>query len=663
MDKAKKRIDELIAQLNEYIYRYYTLDDPTVSDAEYDALYDELEKLEKQTGYVRPDSPTVRIGGDVLPGFEKQAHLSPLYSLDKVRNEDELAAWEARARKFSDAPFVYVVEYKFDGLTVNLRYEDGFLVSAATRGDGSVGEIITKQVMTIKSVPLSIPYKGRLEVQGEGLMRLSALKKYNETASDPLKNARNAAAGALRNLDPAETAKRNLSLFCYNVGYIENAPFDTHANMLDFLRDNHFPVSSFTQTAHSIHEVVAIVNKAEQSRASLDYLIDGTVIKIDSFAIREQLGFTQKFPRWAVAYKFAADEKTTTLLDVVWQVGRTGKITPGALLEPVDICGVSVSRATLNNVGDIERKKLKRYARVFIRRSGDVIPEILGVAEYPDNAEIIETPKVCPACGHPLVEKGAHLFCENPLVCRPQLTRAVAHFASRDAMNIETFSDKTAEALYDHLGLSDVSDLYYLDYDKIKELPGFGQKKADNLKSAIEKSKLRPLGSFIYALGIPGIGSKTAKDLASQYQSMAALMQADLASLIAIDGIGDTLAQNIVFFFVDDRARTIVARMLAAGVSPIFEQVSASNSALSGKKVVLTGTLYKYSRKEASDIIESLGGEVVSSVSKNTDIVLAGESAGSKLDKAHALGITVIDETQFVQMTQQSVFRGETSLF
>ncbi len=650
MDEATRRIDALIEKLNEHIYRYYTLDSPSVSDAEYDALYDELEKLEKQTGIVRPDSPTLRIGGDVLPGFEKQAHLSPLFSLDKVRSEDELAAWEARARKFSAEPFSYVVEYKFDGLTVNLRYENGLLVSAATRGDGSIGEVITKQVMTIKSVPLSIPYKGRLEVQGEGIMRLSALKRYNETADEPLKNARNAAAGALRNLDPTETARRNLSLICYSVGYIEDAPFTTHMQMLDFLRENHFPVSSFTQKADSIAEVITIVNKAEQSRSSLDYLIDGAVIKIDRFVVREQLGFTQKFPRWAVAYKFAADEKTTTLVDVIWQVGRTGKITPGALLEPVDIGGVSVSRATLNNVGDIQRKKLKQNARVFIRRSGDVIPEVLGVAEYTADSKDIEIPDVCPACGHPLVVKGAHLFCENPLVCRPQLTRAVAHFASRDAMNIETFSDKTAEAFYDHLGLSDVSDLYYLDYEQIKTLPGFGPKKADNLRNAIEKSRHRPLGSFIYALGIPGIGAKTGKDLAAKYQNMDALMQADLDSLVAIDGIGDTLAQNIVDFFTDSRARGIVARMLAAGVAPVFEQIKATESALSGKKVVLTGTLSKYTRKEASDIIEALGGEIVSSVSKNTDIVLAGESAGSKLDKAHALGITVIDEAQFEQM-------------
>ncbi len=652
MDEAKIRIDALVEQLTQHIYRYYTLDDPIISDAEYDVLYDELEALENQTNYVRPDSPTRRIGGDVLSGFEKQAHLSPLYSLDKVRSEQELIAWEARARKFSDEPFTYIVEYKFDGLTINLRYENGLLVSAATRGDGSVGEVITKQVMTIKNVPLSIGFKGRLEVQGEGLMRLSVLKKYNETAAEPLKNARNAAAGALRNLDPNETAKRNLSLFCYNVGYIEGKSFSTHAQMLDFLIENRFPVSSFAKTACSVSEVMSIVNEAGESRSSLDYLIDGAVIKIDSYAARERLGFTQKFPRWAVAYKFAADEKTTTLLDVVWQVGRTGKITPGALLEPVDIGGVCVSRATLNNVGDIQRKKLQKNVRVFIRRSGDVIPEILGVADYTDNAEDIRVPDVCPACGHPLAEKGAHLFCENPLVCRPQLTRAVAHFASRDAMNIETFSDKTAEALYDHLGLTDVSDLYYIDYEKLKTLPGFGPKKADNLRNAVESSKNRPLGSFIYALGIPGIGAKTAKDLANKYQSMDALMAADTDSLLEIDGIGATLAQNILDFFADSHAQGIISRMFEAGVSPSFSAKTAKESILSGKKVVLTGTLANYTRKEASDIIESLGGEVVSSVSKNTDYVLAGESAGSKLDKAQALGIPIINEQQFEEMTR-----------
>jgi DNA ligase (NAD+) len=650
MDDKMQRIDALVAQLNQHAYRYYTLDDPTVSDAEYDALYDELTALESQTGYVRADSPTRRVGGDILAGFEKQTHLNALYSLDKVRTIEELEAWEQRARKITDEPYTYVVEYKFDGLTVNLRYEGGFLKSAATRGNGSVGEVITRQVMTIKSVPLSIPYQGLLEVQGEGIMRLSHLKKYNETADEPLKNARNAAAGALRNLDPAETARRNLSLVCYGVGYKDGQPFTSHHEMLAFLKENHFPVSDFAETVNSLAGVMSAVDKAEKKRNSLDFLIDGAVIKIDSYDTRVRLGFTQKFPRWAVAYKFAADEKTTTLLDVIWQVGRTGKLTPGAMLEPVDIAGVSVSRATLNNMGDIQRKGVKVPCRVFIRRSGDVIPEILGVAEYLPESKDIEPPSVCPACGHPVTEKGAHLFCENILLCRPQLTRAIAHFASRDAMNIETFSDKTAEALYDHLGLSDVSDLYYLDYGKIKELPGFGDKKAENLRTAIERSKTRPLAAFIYALGIPGIGSKTGKDLANRYGSMDALAEATEGDLLTIDGVGPTLAHNIVDFFGDERVRGIIRRMQDAGVKPVFEQKIQKESPFTGKKVVLTGTLEKYTRKEASDIIESLGGEVASSVSKATDYVLAGESAGSKLSKAQALGIAVISEAEFEEM-------------
>ncbi len=396
MEDKRNRIDALVEALTKHMYRYYTLDDPTVSDAEYDALYDELERLESETGYIRPDSPTRRVGGEVLSGFEKINHLSPLYSLDKVRSAEELAAWEARARKFSAGPFRYVIEYKLDGLTINLRYSGGLLVSAATRGDGVTGEVITAQVRTIKSVPLRIPFQGLLEVQGEGIMRLSALEAYNETADEPLKNARNAAAGALRNLDPAETARRNLSLFCYGVGHMEGTPFETHTEMLSFLRGNRLPVSDFVRTADSLDEAIACVGEAQRSRSGLDYLIDGAVIKIDSLATRAQLGFTQKFPRWAVAYKFPADEKTTELKDVIWQVGRTGKLTPAAILDPVDIAGVTVSKATLNNLGDIRRKGLKIGCRVFIRRSGDVIPEVMGIAECPEDARESNRPTPAP---------------------------------------------------------------------------------------------------------------------------------------------------------------------------------------------------------------------------------------------------------------------------
>jgi DNA ligase (NAD+) len=650
MDEKMARMDALAQQLSQHIYRYYTLDDPVISDSEYDALYDELVRLEHETGYVRPDSPSLRVGGEVLEKFEKQTHLAPLYSLDKVRSDEELAAWQQRAKKLDGGDLAYIVEYKFDGLTINLRYDGGVLVSAATRGDGAVGEVITPQVRTIREVPLSIPYQGLIEVQGEGIMHLSVLKKYNETADEPLKNARNAAAGALRNLDPAVTAKRHLSLFCYGVGYKDGVPFASHKEMIAFLKENRFPVSDDIKEAHSIDDIMQCVRDTEAARPQLDYLIDGLVIKIDSYAVRERLGFTQKFPRWAVAYKFAADEKTTLLRDVIWQVGRTGKLTPAALLEPVDIGGVTVSKATLNNYGDIQRKGLKKNCRVFIRRSGDVIPEVLGVAEMTADAEDIMKPDVCPACGSPAVEKGAHIFCDNMLYCRPQLTRAIAHFASRDAMNIETFSGKTAEALYDHLDLSDVSDLYYIDYDALKALPGFGDKKAENLRSAIQQSKSRPLANFVYALGIPGVGAKTAKDLAAVYQSIDALMAADTDGLVAIDGIGGTLADNITAYFHNDRVLGIIKRMRDAGVSPTYEQMQKADSAFSDKKVVLTGTLAGYTRKEAGTIIERLGGEIVSSVSRNTDYVLAGESPGSKLTKAQALGVKVIDEETFEGM-------------
>jgi DNA ligase (NAD+) len=586
-----------------------------------------------------------------LKSFEKIDHLSALYSLDKVRTREDLEAWEIRAKKLYDGELTYIVEYKFDGLSINLRYRDGLLISAASRGDGVTGELITSQVKTIRNVPLSIPYKGLVEIQGEGLMPLSVLHEYNETAQEPLKNARNAAAGALRNLDPAVTAQRRLSLFCYGVGFKDGEDFSSHTKMLDFLKSNMLPVSGFIKRAHSIDEVMQIAEEAVKARSSLDYLIDGLVIKIDSYEARQALGFTEKFPRWAVAYKFAAEETTTILKEVVWQVGRTGKLTPGAILEPVDIAGVTVSKATLNNIGDIQRKKVKVGSRVFIRRSGDVIPEILGVAQDLPGSQDIAQPTHCPACGSLLVEKGAHIFCENMLFCRPQLTRAIAHFASRDAMNIETFSDKTAETLFDNLGIGSVSDLYYLDYDKIIALPRFGQRKAENLRSAIEQSKTRPLSAFIYALGIPGVGTKTAKDLAAKYRSIENLRTATAEELAEINGVGGIIADNIVRFFADEHFQQIVRKLFDAGVSPAPPKVTAAKQTpFSGKKVVLTGTLSGYTRKEAGDIIESMGGEVVSSVSKNTDFVLAGESAGSKLTKAQTLGVTILSEEEFISM-------------
>ncbi len=543
--------------------------------------------------------------------------------------------------------FTYTLEYKFDGLTINLTYDNGVLVTAATRGNGEVGENVTEQIKTIKTVPLTVPYKGRFEAQGEGIIRLSVLEKYNQTAETPIKNARNGAAGAIRNLDPKATAKRNLDAFIYNVGYIEGKNFETHTEMMDFLKQNGFNTSEYFKTYNNIEDVIAELERVAEIRSSLDFLIDGMVIKINSLAQREILGNTEKFPRWAVAYKFEAEETTTTVLDVTWEPGRTGKLTPTAMLEPVDIGGVTVSRATLNNYGDILRKNVKIGGRVFIRRSNDVIPEILGNAD--EEGTPIEKPTVCPACGTELVEDGAHLFCLNQLSCKPQMVSSLAHFASRDAMNIETFSEKTAETLIEQLDIKDVADLYYLDFEKIKTLDGFKDKKAENLKSAIEASKTPSLASFIYALGIRNVGKKTAKDLASVFKTYDGIKSASLEDLTAVPDIGDIVAGSVIDFFAHEDYMSVVQRMFDAGVKP-QETVNdiEQNEHISGKTFVLTGTLPTLKRGDAQGMIEKAGGSVSSSVSKNTDFVLAGESAGSKLAKANDLGVTVIDEETFL---------------
>ncbi len=458
-------MEELVAELNHYNYHYYTLDTPLISDKEYDVLYDKLVALEAESGFVLPDSPTQRVGGELLKGFTPHRHLAPLWSLDKAQNIEQLRSWNARVLRLvndynlknPDQPLpdpCYAVELKFDGLTLNLTYRNGVLEQASTRGNGVIGEGILAQVKTIKSVPLTIPFKeGVIEVQGEGIMNLSVLADYNARAAEPLKNARNAAAGALRNLNPKTTADRRLNAFFYNVGYAEGVEFADHQEMMDFLRDNRFKVNPYLTYCNDFDDVTEQLAGIEESRPGLDYLIDGAVIKVTDFRIREVLGYTDKFPRWAVAYKFEAEETTTVLESVSWNVGRTGKVTPLARVEAVELAGVTVQNCTLNNVGDIERKNLKFAlgSRVFIRRSNDVIPEILGkVTEENDGGEII-FPEDCPACGYPLEMRGAHLFCNNKLNCRPQIISRITHFASRDAMDIEAFSEKTAGQLYDEL--------------------------------------------------------------------------------------------------------------------------------------------------------------------------------------------------------------------
>ncbi|MDR3050599.1 MAG: NAD-dependent DNA ligase LigA [Oscillospiraceae bacterium] len=661
----------LVDRLNETAYAYYVLDAPIISDKEWDALYDELTRLEAQTGLRLPDSPTRRVGGEPAQGFAPHRHLARLWSLGKAQSEAALRDWAARCEKLWGAaqaqavqtqmevlprgdalpPLCYAVEYKFDGLTLSLTYEGGVLIQAATRGNGEMGEAILDQVRTIRSIPARIPFQGRMEVQGEGIMRLSALAAYNRKAAEPLKNARNAAAGALRNMDPKATASRRLDAFFYQVNYIEAHTFADHREMWAFLRENRFPVSPFLGVATSVDEVLALICQVEAQRESLDFLIDGAVVKVCDTRTRDVLGYTDKFPRWAVAYKFEAEEVTTTLLDITWQLGRTGKLTPLARLEPVELAGVTVQRATLNNWGDIQRKGVRIGARVWVRRSNDVIPEILGAVagERQPGERDAEAPTVCPACGQPLAERGAHLFCLNRTDCRPQIVARLAHFASRDAMDIETFSEKTAELFYDALGVRDPADLYTLTPLQMVGLKGFGDKKAIRLLAELDKSRACAMDAFLFALGIPNVGRKTARDLARRFNTLDALMAADEAALLAVEDVGDVVAQGVLEYFACPENRRAVQRLLDAGVNPVplAQQPEGPAGALAGQRVVLTGTLPTLTRAQAEAMIARHGGEVLSAVSAKTTLVLAGAAAGGKLAKAQALGVPVVDEAAF----------------
>ncbi len=645
---------ELVDRLNETAYEYYTLDAPSISDKEWDQMYDELVALERETGERLPDSPTRRVGGEILKAFEPHTHLSRLWSMGKAQSIAALEEWAQRAEKQREAanaelpPITYVVEHKFDGLTINLTYENGELIGAATRGNGITGEEILPQVRTIRSVPLKIPFTGRMEVHGEGYMRLSVLEKYNRTASEMLKNPRNAAAGALRNLDPAVTAARRLDACFYDVGYIEGKAFKTQKEMMDFLRENRFPVSDCEIECPNLQRAIEAVHAIEQSRGDLDYMIDGAVIKICDFATRDALGYTDKFPRWAIAYKFEAEEVTTLLEDVTWQIGRTGKLTPLAHVSPVELAGATVRKATLNNYTDILRKRVKIGARVWIRRSNEVIPEIMGrVDEFEPGEREIEKPTVCPECGANLIERGAHLFCPNRDGCKKQIVMRLSHFAGGEAMDIETFSEKTAAQLVNLNLIQEADQLYALEKEQLAGLDRFGEKKAENLIRAIEKSKTPKLSAFIYAIGIPNVGVKTARDLADRFGTIDALRAADAETLTGMDDVGEIVAESIRAFFVDPASARLVDALLAAGVQPQSPEKIASGGAFEGMTVVVTGTLEHFSRAEAEEAIRRNGGKAAGSVSKKTSLVVYGEAAGSKLEKARALGVETIDEEEF----------------
>lgn len=648
MDKIE-RMKALIKEINKHNYNYYTLDAPTISDSEYDKLYYELVDLEKETGIILPSSPSQRVGGQILEGFAKKKHEVNLYSLNKVRDFEDLENWCNDMEKLTKGT-KFALEYKFDGLQIVIEYNNGHFVSATTRGDGSIGEDVSAQVKTIKSVPLEIGFQGCLIVQGEGMMTNKSFEKYNKDALEKLKNPRNAAAGAIRNLDPKETAKRNLDYFCYSILLCDGEKFNTQEEMHNFLVQNGFKTGDYFKICKNVQEIIHEINEVDIVKSKLDVQIDGMVIKINDVSHREEIGFTSKFPKWAIAYKFAAQEATTLLKEVVWQVGRSGRVTPIANLEPVELAGAKIQRATLNNIDDIRRKDIYENAKVFIRRSNEVIPEIMGLAEKTENSKKIEPPKVCPSCGKELLQKGPLLYCENHFGCKDQVVDRIVHFASREGFDIEGLSDKTVLALYENLEIRKISDLFKLTKEDLLKLDKFKDKKADNLINAIQNSKKIDLNKFLFSLGIQEVGSKTAKDLAKTFKSLSNLKNAKKEDILEVEDIGEVIADNIVAFFHDENNIKEIESLLALGIN--INQIAQTNdNRLQGATFVITGTLSK-PRNEIEKLIEDYGGKVSSSVSKKTDYVLAGENAGSKLDKAKALGIKIIEEKDLNDILQ-----------
>lgn len=631
---------ELVEKLNLYAYQYYVLDNPTVSDYDYDKLYDELVTLEKQTGVVLPDSPSQRVGGEILSNFKKYTHKIPLYSLDKCQNFEELKKWYEDVLKVVKDP-IFTLSYKFDGLTIVCTYKDHYLVNASTRGNGRVGEDVTQQVKTIKSVPLKIDCGGEVIVRGEGMITLSNLEKYNKTSNEPLKNARNAVAGAIRNLDPKETAKRNLDYFCYDVMYSSEEKIKSQLEIQSFLKRNGFLTSDFFETTSNFDELCNYIKQVDEQRFKIDILTDGVVINVNDFAQRDEMGFTIKFPKWAVAYKFPAMEVTSILKDVVWQVGRTGKVTPIAILEPVELCGATVQRATLNNFDDIKRKQLQIGARVFIRRSNEVIPEILGVAEIFDSCAAIIPPSNCPCCGSILVKKNVQLYCENP-DCKEQIIDRITHFVSRNAMDIEGLSEQTILLFHESFGLKYPYELYDLKVEQLLTLPGFKDRKSKKIIDSIQKSRRCNLTNFIYAIGILNVGAKTAKDLARHYRTLENFLKIG-EEVESLRDIGEITKNQILEFMSDLKQKEILSKLLGKLIVEDYNEQEITKNEFTGKTIVLTGIL-SFSRIEATKKLENMGAIITNSVSKNTDYVLAGENAGSKLDKAKSLGIKIISE-------------------
>lgn len=650
----EERLIWLTNEVNKHNVNYYVYDNPSISDAEYDALYYELVDLEKELGYSLENSPTGRVGDYVLPEFKKRKHKIPLYSLNKVKDFDDLEKWMQDMRLQTHKPNLsFSLEYKYDGLKVVIEYENGCYRTATTRGNGTIGEDVTAQVKTIRSVPLRINFKGKLTVQGECMITNSAFLEYNKTAEIPLKNPRNGVAGAVRNLDPKETAKRKLDFFCYDILSAEGKTFETQQEMHNFIVEEGFLTGDYFVTLNTIDEAKLQISRIDEVKDNLDVMIDGMVVKVADCLVREDVGYTNKFPKWAMAYKFKPVELSTELKDVQWQVGRTGKITPIAVLDPIELSGATVSRATLNNTQDIARKNISIHSRVFVRRSNEVIPEVMGLAEASPNAQEIVAPTMCPSCGSPLVTIGANLFCVNHTGCYEQIIDRLTHFVSRDAFNIDGLSEKTLKVLFEQFKICYPYQLFEITADMLVGLDGFKDKKISNLIESINNSKKIEWSNFIFALGILNIGKKTAYVLSKIYKTVEALRSATVEDLIKIDDVGEIVASSVVEYFADETNLNNINKLFENGVEIETSAAITENANFTGKTIVLTGSLENYTRPDLTKILQNMGANVTSSVSKNTDLVIVGSDAGSKLTKAQQLGIKIINETELVEMLKQ----------
>ena len=659
---AQKRIEELINLINYHNEKYYNQDSPEIEDFEYDNLMKELIKLEEENPELkRNDSPSNRVGGKPLYKFEQVVHKIPMLSLSNAYSWEDLKDFDSRVREAVGSDVEYVVEFKIDGLSVGLNYNNGIFESGATRGNGIVGENITKNLMTIKNIPLNIDEKGELTVRGEVYISkkdFEEINKIQEEQDQPLyANPRNLAAGSLRQLDSKLTAKRPLDIFIFNLEDINSKQFKTHSESLEYLKQLGFHVSPEFKVFKTMDEIIEYIKYWTEHREDLGFGIDGMVIKVNNLAQREQMGYTAKSPRWAIAYKFPAERKETKLLDIVVEVGRTGTITPTAVLEPIRLAGTTVSRATLHNEDYINEKDIKINDTVLVQKAGDIIPQVVEVIKEKRTGEEMEfkMPEECPVCGEPTVrlEGEAAVKCIN-ISCPAQIRRGIIHFASREAMDIDGLGESIITLLLKQDLIKDISDLYYLKKEQISVLERMGDKSATNLINAINKSKENDLWRFINGLGIKLIGTKAAKILASEFKDLDKLMNATEQELINLEEFGQTMADSVVEFFKEEKNISVIEKLKEAGVNTkLIESDDADIPKIFEKmKIVLTGTLPTLKRNDAKEMIEKRGGKATSSVSKSTSFVLAGEEAGSKLTKANDLGIKVIDEEKFLQLIE-----------